>query len=316
MDEDLASGAVKAIVAWFGLKGLDRLLGPTLDLYGEGLKDLAAAGNRNLKAIFEKALRKVGDDLRIDAQVPPRIFQRLLLEAPYCEDELVQEYLAGILASSRTLKSGDHSLHHMALIGRLPALQIRMHYLFYRLIYECYRDSGLRMNSGRDREKMAVLIAFFVFRNFISDFVGDEDDSAELENVYSFHDEAINNLYQEGLIGVHAYGSPSYFKEVFGAELFFATGGTLVTPSSRGAELFMRCHGIKNKILPNFFDQDYTDIALGRMNITQNCTPEILDYKIEFIAESKVGLRLSEHFRCPRSCMLKLAEDIKKMHKG
>ena len=78
----------------------------------------------------------------------------------------------------------------------------------------------------------------------------------------------------------------------------------------------MRCLGIKNKILPNFFDQDYSEIELGSMKITQNCTPKMLDYKIEFMAESKVGLRLSEHFRCPRSDMLKLAEDIKQMHKG
>jgi hypothetical protein len=55
----------------------------------------------------------------------------------------------------------------------------------------------------------------------------------------SFHDDAINNLYEEGLIGHHVYGSKKYLEGI--SDFKFSegfTGGLLVSPSTRGAELF------------------------------------------------------------------------------
>jgi hypothetical protein len=151
IDDGLSEHAVKAVAAWFGLKGIDRLLGPTLDLYGDGLKNIAEAGNRNIKSIFERAINKIGKEIEEDGQISPRLFQHLVEGAPYCDDEIAQEYFAGIIASSRTRSGSDYLIHHSALINRLPTHQLRMHYFFYALFHNIYKQSDLLINRQLHR---------------------------------------------------------------------------------------------------------------------------------------------------------------------
>lgn len=273
MDEAITSGAVKAVIAYFGLKGLDRLLGPTLDLYGEGLRDLHSAGNENLKKIFEKAFVKIGDEINDDAFVSPRIFHHLIQGAPYCTDEISQEYFAGIIASSRTSNGVDYFIHHAALINRMPAFHIRLHYLFYHLFFELYKESNLNMGSPIDRLAMPIFIPLPALHAILKHAFGyQKTEEFDVDDLMALHDDAVNNLYIEDLIGTYAYGSSTYFSKTYAAtierseyllksanieEKGNARDGLLISPSARGAELFCRAHGIKNKILPHFFLSSY-----------------------------------------------------------
>lgn len=72
---------------------VSRVLGPTLDVYGEILKNyLTQKGQQNAGQIIEKADRKLEPDA--EGQVPPRLLKDLLMEGAFCEDDIAQEYWA------------------------------------------------------------------------------------------------------------------------------------------------------------------------------------------------------------------------------
>jgi hypothetical protein len=59
-----------------------------------------------------------------------RVAFKALSEAAFNDDELVADYLGGVLAGSTA--DDDAGVAVVALIGRLSALQLKLHYLIYR----------------------------------------------------------------------------------------------------------------------------------------------------------------------------------------
>lgn len=157
-DGNLVNAVPLAVAAYFAGKGIDRLIGPTLSVYGGALSNLAEKANQNWSNICARAIRKLGSELYDDGQISPRLLHHLVEGAPYCEDEFAQEYFAGIIASSRTVTGDDSNIHYSALINRLPNSQIRLHYFIYRFIHDCYRSANLAMNVRDDRASMPVYI--------------------------------------------------------------------------------------------------------------------------------------------------------------
>jgi hypothetical protein len=312
-ENDLSDALAAGAVAYFGLKGLDRLLGPTLDFYGEGLRGLAAAGNRNLISIFRKAIKKLGRDIENDDIVSPRLFKQVIDQAPYCEDVIVQEYLAGILASSRTMSGTDAFVHHAALINRLSALQIRLHYIIYALFYYCYKSGTLRISADADRRKMGVVIAFPIIAALVKDTIGGSD-QMNVEEILSYHNDAVENLRAEDLLGLHVYGSSNELSGFHaGALIFGAGGGLFVTPSARGAELFLRANGIRHRILRQFFEVEFDYFLTDWLTIEENCNNEIIDYEIGIrskIEDSPGCVKNSSKIRIPREDVEKLAASV------
>ena len=66
-----------AAVAYVSKDGIEKLLGPTFEYYGQGLKNLTESFNikakENLKKIFGRAIVKKGHELEKNGIINPRI---------------------------------------------------------------------------------------------------------------------------------------------------------------------------------------------------------------------------------------------------
>jgi hypothetical protein len=109
-----------------------RVLGPSADEIGEALRRYTAYRLRNVGRIVSNADSKT-DDSGEDVIVNPRVARVLIEEGSYCDDDLMTNYLGGVLASSRTRDGrDDRAVTWSRLITDLSALQVRAHYLLYR----------------------------------------------------------------------------------------------------------------------------------------------------------------------------------------
>jgi len=118
---------------------VQKLLGPTAEYLGEGLRDLAQKRIMNIRRIFEKATEKLGHDFDKDGVVPPRVLWEVIGEGSFCEDELEADYFSGVLASSRTPEGRENrGATYMKMIARLSNYEIRAHYIFYTAVRKLY----------------------------------------------------------------------------------------------------------------------------------------------------------------------------------
>lgn len=90
--------AVGGASAWAARK----VLGRSLDVVGETLERWTTLRLENVARITENAAKKAGDSLDREGTVPARVAMRIFEKGSYSDDQLVVEYLGGVLASSRT----------------------------------------------------------------------------------------------------------------------------------------------------------------------------------------------------------------------
>jgi hypothetical protein len=109
-----------------------RLLGPAADAFGAALARSVAYRTRNFGRIGERASAKASIDGR-EGIVPPRVAYSILEDGSLCDDELMAEYLGGVLAGSRS-PSGrdDRAIAWCRSISGMSWLQARAHFLLYR----------------------------------------------------------------------------------------------------------------------------------------------------------------------------------------
>jgi hypothetical protein len=109
-----------------------RVLGPSADEIGEALRRYTAYRLRNVGRIVSNADAKAGDGGE-EVIVNPRVARVLVEEGSYCDDDLMTNYLGGVLAGSRTHDGrDDRAVTWSRLITDLSGLQVRAHYLLYR----------------------------------------------------------------------------------------------------------------------------------------------------------------------------------------
>jgi len=101
MSEPIATVGLSAIAAYLGKDGIQKLLGPTADYLGEGLKDFTQKRVEAIGQIFRKAEQRLGQQLESSGEVPPKVLKSILDEGSYCNNPLAIEYFGGILATSR-----------------------------------------------------------------------------------------------------------------------------------------------------------------------------------------------------------------------
>lgn len=76
-----------------------KILGPTADYIGEGVREWTQRRTENVKRVFLRAGDKLGDELEQPGAVPPRVLKAVLDEAQFADDELMADYLGGVLAT-------------------------------------------------------------------------------------------------------------------------------------------------------------------------------------------------------------------------
>jgi hypothetical protein len=126
-----------------------RILGPTADYIGEGVRGWTERRVGNVQRVFKKAHDKLGSELDRPGAVPPRVLKAVLEEAQFAEDELVAEYLGGVLASSRSeVGRDDRSAASAATVGRLSTYAIRTHFVFYAAARPLFTGVDFRSGIG------------------------------------------------------------------------------------------------------------------------------------------------------------------------
>lgn len=127
-----------------GTRGVfDKLLGPIAEEAGEDLR-LWYQRRRNIRRVVDRAGELTDTDE--PGAIPPRVAAEIFDKAQWADDEFVAEYLSGVLASSRTAEgTSDAGVPWTALVGRLSADQLRLHWVLY---------SAFRQNVvGRDADE-------------------------------------------------------------------------------------------------------------------------------------------------------------------
>ncbi len=84
-----------------------KILGPTADYIGDGLRSWTEKRVENVKNIFDIAGEKLGNKIEEPGSVAPKVLRLVLNEGSFCDDELTKEYFGGVLASSRTPLARD-----------------------------------------------------------------------------------------------------------------------------------------------------------------------------------------------------------------
>lgn len=224
-----------------------RILGPTADYIGHGLKDWTERRAANVGRIFEKAGRKLGPDA-LDAPgiVPPRVLRGTLEEGQFADDELMAEYLGGILASSRS-ESGrdDRAASLNALIGRLSSYQVRLHYVLYAHAQRVYAASGLDLRLQESRR--ALYLPFPVLTSAM------EFSPDEIREVSTIVSHSMYGLSREQLVGGWCCGVPDFLRRST-RSLSFPSAGMVFSVTATGIELFVAAHGRRGDYYELFAD--------------------------------------------------------------
>jgi len=234
MDPITTVGAGLAVIGSKDI--LVKILGPTADYVGGEIKNLVQKCNVNLDNIFIKAQKKLGARIDEPGTVSPRVLAHVIDEGRFCEDSIVADYYGGVLASSKSeVDRDDRGVAILATIKSLSVYQLRLHYLFYSIVYSIYNGKGKRL--GTDREQMGVYIPISVYLQAM-DFAPHEDPGAILSH-------SIEGLARSGLIesNNYRYGEKEHISKIFPGATEEA--GLIMAPNIHGAEVFLWGQGIK-----------------------------------------------------------------------
>jgi hypothetical protein len=267
-------GAVAVVLSTKGSQALSRLLGPAWDELAESLRRFTAYRLGNIEKIAELATSKYEGSQ--EGAISPRVALRLLEEGSYSDDEVVLEYLSGVLASSRTPDGrDDRGVPWTALISRLSSDQLRLHYVLYsaarRAIFDYEpstpqaRSTALSHASGR--------LLFLPSEDLASAFDWSPDiDEDESDLARS----AIVGLQREGLLGDYFATGPGDFLSRNLSRTFPPRGGLVFQISTSGVALFLWGHGRGRAALEMFLDPAQQFALVGAdLQVTDASTTDI-----------------------------------------
>ena len=141
------------IVGSFGGLGVGRrVLGPSLDELGDSLRRLTARRLQNVGRVVKKA-NALTEGQPDEASPNLRAAFSIFREAMVAEDEVVADYLGGVLASAR-VDGGDDAVAWTALIARMSSRELRTHYKLYAAVRQVglgHTDLNLLDAPGRER---------------------------------------------------------------------------------------------------------------------------------------------------------------------
>jgi hypothetical protein len=236
MQVDPGTGLTVLGTAVGSAKILEKILGPTAEYLGTGMRDWTERGIKNVSRIFQKTAALLGDRIEDPGSVPPKVLKEILAEGAFAEDELSSDYFAGVLASSKSeVNRDDRGAAFAALVGRLSTYQIRSHFIFYSLVRKVFSGKAFNLAAeGRNECEIFVPLSLFVSA---MEFGTTEAPEALLPHV-------LFGLQRESLIEANfQYGPVDTIRRRYAQA---DSDAIIVTPSALGAELFLWAHGLGN----------------------------------------------------------------------
>lgn len=252
-------------LALFGsAKLVEKLLGPTSEYLGEGIKDFAQKRVQNVKKIFLSAEKKLGEKINEPGRVPPRILKAILQEGSFCEDELTAEYFGGVLASSRSeVERDDRGVGITNLISQLSSYQIRTHYIIYSTIKRLYDGTNKNIGLDKDSNTSGIFIHYDEYQNAM------QFNEKERNGVTKFASHSIIGLVKESLVEDSRYGVGTLenIKSVFPN----APGdGLVVFPAPLGVELYLSAHGMPDLNIGDFLKHQVKFQGISSISLPEN----------------------------------------------
>lgn len=154
--------------------GLGRVLGPAADEIAEALRRWTEFRVRNVGRIVDNADKKSRAS-NTNGQVPPRVAHRLLDEGSFCDDEIMAEYLGGVLAGSRTMEArDDRGVTWVGQVSEMSSLEVRAHFLLYDTWARALHGTGLDLWNDGDRKRARLHIDELEFMLTLSQVSGVE----------------------------------------------------------------------------------------------------------------------------------------------
>ncbi|KAB1864574.1 hypothetical protein [Microbacterium algeriense] len=189
---------------------LSRLLGPSADVLGQDWAERLR--QKNMARLLSKT-EKHAEGKADPGWAQPRVANAVFEAAQYANDEIVTDYLSGVLASSREPDGGtDDALPWSSLVSRLSALQLRIHYVFYANLRQIVKATEERQRLFHFESREVLL----PMREFLP-AIGLDADGTDFQR---FAD-AMQGLAQEDLIKDYAYGDREFFTEQRAKEFSF-----------------------------------------------------------------------------------------------
>jgi hypothetical protein len=214
-----------------------KVLGPTAEYLGEGIKSFTEKRLANLRRIFNRAAEKVDARQALKGAVPPRILKYIVDEASYVDNELAAEYFSGLLAASKSDRPrDDRALTFLKLLTSMSNYEIRLHYILYSSFRETFLsldDFNVTITNQALKYKV-----FFPAQQFIESFIIEEG-----ENINHILEHAIIGLANRGLIGSYCYGDKNFMKQQINC---LDHEGIAASPSVLGSQLYLAVHGFQD----------------------------------------------------------------------
>ena len=238
-------------------KTVEKILGPTADYIGGGLKNWTERRVQNVANIFANARERLGAKLEEGGSVPPKVLKEILNEGSFCDDELAAEYFGGVLASSRSeVSRDDRGASFAALVSRLTTYQLRTHCFFYHVVKAIFDGDSLTVlqPEGRNRLQTFIPVKSWAIAMEFSD----------KENLQTILQHVMFGLLREGLIEQDfTFGPAEEMKRHVGET---ATSGILFKPSALGVELFYWAYGKGDIGIERFLEPTITFVSGVKIN--------------------------------------------------
>ncbi|MBI5922157.1 MAG: hypothetical protein HY847_11005 [Betaproteobacteria bacterium] len=249
MPEPITTVGLGAIAAYLGKDGLQKILGPTADYLGQGLRDFTQRRIENIGQIFHNAETKLGDKVNSKGEVPPKVLKAVLDEGSFSPDRLAVEYFGGILASSRSEQGRDDRGARIAkILDSLSTYQLRSHYLIYSSVRALFSGRDIPFNM-EGRPKMQIFVPFSGY------FSAMDFNQTETDQIGQILNHVFFGLHGDSLIeGSWQYGPKDSITKLFAGA---TDGGIVLQPSALGAELFLWAFGYAEKPLEYILDPSF-----------------------------------------------------------
>lgn len=233
-------------------KLIEKLLGPTADYLGGGLKHWTERRIDNVTRILDNARLRLGSKIDSEGAVPPKVLKTVLEEGSFCDDELTAEYFGGVLASSRSdVSRDDRGAAFVNLVARLTSYQIRSHFFFYNLIKLIFDGDSNRVASIEGRHALTTYVPFESYLAAM-EFSTKEDESVILNHV-------MFGLAKEDLIEQSfQFGPAEHMRKQYGDQV---GAGRVFAPSALGVELFLWAYGRGDLNIAKFLEPNIKFIS-------------------------------------------------------
>jgi hypothetical protein len=228
-----------------------KLLGPTADYIGDGVKSWAQRRVANVQRIFDAAEHKV-DEVALDEPraVPPRVLKGILDGGSFREDDVGVEYFAGVLAGSRSEYGYDErGAMYNNVLDDISTLHLRARYVLYRSAQAiAARYPEVNWYAGEERRRLqhlAVPAESFFRAMAVAGASGVS--MAAIAHIMT----GLGRLSLLGRMGQGAMATPEYLRaEVENVD--WPADCLVFHVSDFGAELFCAAHG-------------FSDLTAGRL---------------------------------------------------